>query len=194
MEMMQSKPSHPVGDSLPILSMDAYGGQWRVETPQGEQWLFLAQANKWTRFAWDVYYSQDASKGWLQVSADLNGDGDFEDPGERSPVIHAATLKTEASGSFNAGDGLDAGQAIPSNLKIGINHDDSISCPSGLFARPRQHPGLRRQRGDAGRTVGSARAAHADGLALLVPATARCADRASPVPATAARPMRREPT
>ncbi len=131
MEMMQSKPSHPIGGSQPVLSLDAYGNRWRVESPEGEQWSFPAQPSKWTRFAWDVYYSKDPAKGWLQVSVDLNDDGDFADPGERSPVIHLPTLKAEAAGSFNGEDGLAPGDPIPSNLKIGTNHAESIACPEG---------------------------------------------------------------
>ena len=85
---------------------------------------------QWTRFAWDVYYSKDPSQGWLQVSADLNGDGDFDDPGERSPAIHEATLKTEIEGPNGTSDGLAPGDPIPSHLRVGIYHDPSISCPA----------------------------------------------------------------
>ena len=45
-------------------------------------------------------------------------------------MIHGATLKTEAAGSFNAEDGLAAGASIPSHLRMGISHDPSIPCPS----------------------------------------------------------------
>jgi hypothetical protein len=129
MAMRQTQPDHPTWDGVPVLFMGAFGNAWHIDSPNGEYWKFPAETNRWTRFAWDVYYSQDPSKGWLQVSADLNGDGDFNDPGERSPVIHTATLKTEAAGSFNATDGLAAGASIPSHLRVGINHDPSISCP-----------------------------------------------------------------
>jgi hypothetical protein len=131
--MSQTQPSHPTSDGVPVLFMGAYEDSWRIDSPGGEYWRFPATADTWTRFAWDVYYSQDPGKGWLQVSADLNGDGDFEDPGERSPVIRAATLKTEAAGPFNAEDGLAAGASVPSHLQAGINHDASIPCaaPSG---------------------------------------------------------------
>ena len=129
MEMSQTQPDHPTTDGLPVLFMGAYDNAWHIDSPGGEYWTFPATANRWTRFAWDVYYSRNPAKGWLQVSADLNGDGDFEDPGERSPVIHAATLKTEAAGPFNAEDGIAAGASIPSHLRAGINHDPSIPCP-----------------------------------------------------------------
>jgi hypothetical protein len=130
MSMKETQPYHATSGGVPALFMGAYAGAWHVESPKGEAWEFPAARNRWTRFAWDVFYSKDPSKGWLQVSADLNGDGDFNDYGERSPVIRQATLKTEAAGSFNAEDGLAAGAAIPSHLRMGINHDASIPCPS----------------------------------------------------------------
>ncbi len=129
MEMSQTQPDHPTSDGLPSLFMGAYDNSWHINSPDGEDWTFPATANRWTRFAWDVYYSKDPTKGWLQVSADLNGDGDFDDSGERSPVIRTATLKTEAAGSFNAADGLAAGASIPSHLRVGLSHDPSIPCP-----------------------------------------------------------------
>jgi hypothetical protein len=130
MSMKETQLSHSTSSGVPALFMGAYAGAWHVESPKGDAWDFPATTNRWTRFAWDVYYSKDASKGWLQVSADLNGDGAFDDPGERSPVIRQATLKTEATGAFNAEDDLAAGASIPSHLRIGISHDPSVPCPS----------------------------------------------------------------
>ena len=130
MAMSPTDPSHPVASRVPVLYMEAFDNAWHIDSPNGEYWEFPATKNRWTRFAFDVYYSQDPSKGWIQVSADLNGNGSFNDPGERSPVIHAATLATEAAGSFNASDGLAAGAAIPSYLRAGIDHSPSIPCPA----------------------------------------------------------------
>jgi hypothetical protein len=129
MQMKQAQPADG-GGGAPILEMEARTDQWVVVDDWHELWTFPAELNTWTRFAWDVYYSQDPSKGWLQVSADLNGDGDFDDPGERSPVFHVATLKTEIEGPNGARDGLVAGEAIPSHLRMGIYHDSSIHCPA----------------------------------------------------------------
>ena len=78
--------------------MEARGNRWVASALWHEIFSFPARSNTWTRFAWDVYYSKDPSKGWIQISADLNGDGDFNDPGERSPVIHTATMATEIAG------------------------------------------------------------------------------------------------
>jgi Polysaccharide lyase len=127
MQMKQAQPSDGGGGG-PILEMQARQNKWVVINNWHDLWSFPAQKNTWTRFAWDVYYSQDPSKGWLQVSADLNGDGDFNDPGERSPVIHAETLKTEIEGPNGTSDGLASGDPIPSHLRVGIYHDPAISC------------------------------------------------------------------
>jgi hypothetical protein len=129
MQMKQAQPSDGGGGG-PILEMQARQGRWVILNNWHELWSFPAQKNTWTRFAWDVYYSQDPSKGWIQVSADLNGDGDFNDPGERSPVIHTATLKTEIEGPNGTSDGLAPGDPIPSHLRAGIYHNPSIPCPA----------------------------------------------------------------
>jgi hypothetical protein len=129
MQMKQAQPSHDDGSGV-ALELQVMNNQWVVANDWNTIQTFPAKANTWTRFAWDVYYSQDPSKGWLQVSADLNGDGDFNDPGERGPVIHTATLQTEISGPFNGEDGIPAGDPIPSHLRMGIYHDPSIPCPA----------------------------------------------------------------
>ncbi len=130
--VMQMKQTQPSDDNCcgPEIEMEARSGKWAVVDSWHELFSFPAKSNTWTRFAWDVYYSQDPSKGWLQVSADLNGDGDFTDPGERSPVFHTATLRTEPEGPHGASDGLPAGAPIPSHLRTGIYHNPSIPCPA----------------------------------------------------------------
>jgi Polysaccharide lyase len=131
MQMKQAEPSD-AGGGVPILFMGAYQNKWHIESADAENglWTFPARSDVWTRFAFDVNYSQDPNKGWLQVSADLNGDGNFNDAGERSPVIHAATLKTETVGPNGSSDGLSPGDPIPSHLRTGVYHDPSIPCPA----------------------------------------------------------------
>ena len=129
MQMKQSQPSDG-GGGAPILELEARQGRWVVVDDWHELFSFPARKKTWTRFAWDVYYSQSSKRGWLQVSADLNGDGDFNDPGERSPVFHVATLKTEIEGPDGSSDGLAAGRPIPSHLRMGIYHDPAIPCPA----------------------------------------------------------------
>jgi hypothetical protein len=129
MQMKQAQPSDN-GGGVPILYFAVHNGQWRIESVNREYGLFGARSGVWTRFAFDVYYSQDPRKGWLQVSADLNGDGDFNDHGERTPVIHAATLIAETDGPMGTSDGLGPGDSIPSHLRAGIYHNSSIPCPA----------------------------------------------------------------
>jgi hypothetical protein len=111
--------------------MGAYENQWRIESINADDgyWHFPARKGVWTRFAFEVFYSADPQKGWLQVSADLNDDGDFDDPGERTPVIHNSTLKTEVPGPNGSSDGLSPGDPIPDHLRTGIYHDTAIPCP-----------------------------------------------------------------
>jgi hypothetical protein len=127
MQMKQAQPSHDNGSGV-ALEMEARQGRWVASALWHELFSFPAQSNIWTRFAWDVFYSKDPSQGWVQISADLNGDGDFNDPGERSPVIHTATMATEISGY--PADGITPGAGIPSHLRLGIYHDPAIPCPA----------------------------------------------------------------
>ena len=128
MQMKQAQPSHDDGSGV-ALEMESRDGHWIVSDLWHQLWSFPAQSETWTRFAWNVYYSKDPEKGWVQVSVDLNGDGDFDDPGERSPVLHAATLATELP-EYAEADGIEAGSGIPSHLRMGIYHDESIPCPA----------------------------------------------------------------
>ncbi len=130
MQMKETEPYDNQSHCCPILYFGVHNGAWRVESVYGEYATFPARNDVWTRFAFDVFYSRDASKGWLQVSADLNGDGDFNDPGERSPVIHAQTLLEETNGPHGSSDGIAAGESIPSHLRVGIYHNPSIPCPA----------------------------------------------------------------
>jgi hypothetical protein len=129
MQMKQTEPSD-VGGGSPIIEMEAREHRWVIDDDWHELWSFPARRNRWTRFAWDVYYSDKADRGWLQVSADLNGDGDFDDPGERSPVFHLKTLKTEVEGPNGDTDGIAAGRPVPSHLRAGIYHNPKIHCPA----------------------------------------------------------------
>jgi hypothetical protein len=90
-------------------------------------WSVPARTNFWTRFAFDVRYSDHKKGGYIRVAVDLNGDGDFADPGELSPGFHTYTLKEEIPGG--GADGIKAGQPIPSHLRAGIYHNSSIACP-----------------------------------------------------------------
>jgi hypothetical protein len=129
MQMKQTQPSDG-GGGAPRIEMEAREHRWVIDVDWHELWSFPARRNFWTRFAWDVSYSQVPGHGLLQVSADLNGDGDFDDPGERSPTFHVATLKTEIEGPNGDSDGIAAGAPIPGHLRAGIYHNPAIHCPA----------------------------------------------------------------
>ncbi len=129
MQMKQAQPSDN-GGGAPIIEMEAREGRWWIVDDWHALWSFPARRDFWTRFAWDVFYSNVPHRGWIQVSADLNGDGDFNDPGERSPTFHLRTLKTEIDGPNGEGDGIAPGEPIPSHLRAGLYHDPSIHCPA----------------------------------------------------------------
>jgi len=139
LQMKQAQPADG-GGGTPVLALHAFDGAWRFyqsdsNGPSGdthELWSAPAAKNTWTRFAFDITYSQDPSKGKIQISADLNGDGDFSDAGEQSPVMTTYTLKYEVDGPNGTSDGLAPGQSIPSHLRMGNYHNPSISCPPPL--------------------------------------------------------------
>jgi polysaccharide lyase-like protein len=125
LQMKQAQPANN-GGGVPILFMGAYENTFVVDSDHGVHWTFPAQKNVWTRFMFDVTYSQDPNVGSLQVAADLNDDGDFEDAGERSPRIHTQTLRVETPGPQTS---VPVGASIPDHLRAGIYHNPSIPCP-----------------------------------------------------------------
>lgn len=139
--VMQMKQTFPAANSsgTPVLELDAYNGRWvlRQSLSRGPisdsrvLWSVPAQANFWTRFAFDVRYSDRKKSGYIRVAVDLNGDGDFADAGEVSKGFHTYTLKIETGGG--GPDGIKPGSAIPSHLRAGIYHDTAIPCraPTG---------------------------------------------------------------
>ena len=133
-QMKQSGGSDGSGGT-PVLSFSAYNGVWSFWhtfpnnlSQDFQLWWVPAQRNVWTRIKVDAYYSQYVDRGWVRYYVDANGDGDFRDRRERSPVFHTNTLKREIVGT--TADGLAAGDTIPSHLRLGILHDSSIPCPS----------------------------------------------------------------
>jgi len=133
MQMKQTQPSAN-GGGTPVISLEARNGRWNLiqsdsaghSSDTHVLWSTPAETGVWTRFAFDVLYSQDPEVGSIQVSVDLNGDDDSLDPGEQSPTFQTYTLKYETTDS----DYLDAGDSIPSHLRAGAYHNSSITCPS----------------------------------------------------------------
>ncbi len=135
MQMKQAQPSAN-GGGTPAISLSARRGQWQLHRSSSvgpssgseQLWSAPAETSRWTRFTFDVNYSQDASLGSIKVHVDLNGDGDSTDLGEQSPTIQTYTLKRETDGG-EADDGIAPGESIPAHLRIGPYHDPAIACP-----------------------------------------------------------------
>ena len=129
MQMKQAQPAAN-GGGAPVLEFNARGGEWLMVSDWEGVWSAPAQQGVWTRFAFDIRYSQDPSVGTMTVYADLNGDGDARDSGEQSPIMHMATLRRETTGGSST-DGIAPGESIPSHLRMGVYHDAGIACGSG---------------------------------------------------------------
>lgn len=133
LQMKQAQPSDN-GGGTPILSLEARGGRWHLiqSTSSGPSsdttsiWSTAAQPNVWTRFAIDVTYSPDPAVGSVQVFVDQDNDGVAD---ETSPRLATYTQKIETAGTSD--DGLDAGDAIPSHLRVGLYHNPGIACAAG---------------------------------------------------------------
>ena len=135
MQMKQTQPADS-GGGTPVLALEAWDGHWLLRQSDSpvessdarELWTAPAKTGVWTRFAFDVTYSQDPKRGSVKVYADLNGNGDFADPGEQSETFRTYTLKTETGGDGD--DGLAEGDPSPSHLRIGLYHDSAYPCPA----------------------------------------------------------------
>jgi hypothetical protein len=129
--VLQMKQAQPYNNSNPasIFEMQVRDSRWFIGSNWNGVWDTPATQNTWTRFAFDIVYSQDPSKGSIKIYVDLNGDGDASDAGEQSPRTRQATLPSETSPAHP--DGVAAGQTIPSHLRAGIYQDQGYSCPTG---------------------------------------------------------------
>ena len=126
LQQKQAQPSNNGGNG-PIIEIQANRGMWVLNNDWNELWTFPAQRGVWTRIVLDVFYSQDPAIGSIQMSVDLNADGDVDDAGERSPRFRTATLRRETAGGWE-GDGIAAGESIPSHLRAGVYHNPIIPC------------------------------------------------------------------
>jgi len=127
--VLQMKQAQPYYDPNPasMFTLEARDGRWHVGSSWNGVWSTPATQNTWTRFAFDIVYSQDPSIGSIKTYVDLNGDGDANDANEQSPRAQLATLRAE-SGS---GGPIPTGQSIPSHLRAGIYQNSNYPCSSG---------------------------------------------------------------
>lgn len=134
--VLQMKQAQPYNNPNPasVFEVEQRSGHWFIGSDWDKVWQTPAQANVWTRFVFDITYSRDPEVGSIQVSADVNGDGDFEDDvngdgraDEVSPVVHRATLVTETPSKHPYR--VPAGGSIPSHLRAGIYQDAAHPCP-----------------------------------------------------------------
>jgi hypothetical protein len=123
--ILQMKQTEPFteSDPLPALSLQLFGNRLRLYNFGTRRWVVPApKHNVWIRYALDVVYSADPAIGSVKVYVDRNGDGDWLDKGEQSPLMHMATLATDAA----------TGSSVQDHLRIGIYHDPNIACPPPL--------------------------------------------------------------
>jgi hypothetical protein len=133
MQMKQAEPYHNP-DVSSIFQLEADNGTWHlISSWSNPLWSAPARTGIWTRFAFDVTYSSDPAKGLVRIYVDLNDDGDFDDSGEASPLIHHETLKAEVPGGDSP---YLPGQSIHSHLREGVYQDTRYSCPhpAGCYA------------------------------------------------------------
>ena len=136
--VMQMKQTQPYDNQTqsPVLDLEVRDGDWVVVSSWHDLWTAPARQHTWTRFAFDVTYSQDPKVGRVRVYVDLNGDGDFGDAGEVSPTFHVATLRAEQprlpGGTYSdVPSPWPVGHSIPDHLRAGIYENPDYPCPSG---------------------------------------------------------------
>ena len=132
LQMKQAQPYNNRKDASRF-ELQVRGGRWLAISSWRDFWSAPAQPGIWTRFRFDVTYSQDQNRGVIQIAADLNGDGDYDDdpdsgPGEETaPAISLPTLLRESNGPYKTGIG--AGASVPSHLRAGIYQNPNYACP-----------------------------------------------------------------
>jgi chitodextrinase len=123
MKQAQSYGANGPVNGAPALEMQVWGNRIRLHSFWSEKWSAPAPANGiWFRVATDVTYSQDPTTGRVRVYVDRNGDGDFLDSEEVSPVL---TIRTLAYVTQQGSGSIPVAGSLPSHLRLGVYHDAS---------------------------------------------------------------------
>ena len=134
--MKQAQPADN-GGGTPVLSLGAYNGRWALcrATRRGDRGRTTRSGRRQRQPSSGPgspstsSYSQDPSKGSITVYVDLNGDGDFADPGEQSRPSSTNTLKYETAGSDRRRHRRRRVDPLPP-ARGHLPHAD-IDCPGG---------------------------------------------------------------
>jgi Polysaccharide lyase len=121
--VMQMKQSDPAtnADGTPVIALQAIQGQWilKQSTSSGPAsdtrilWRTPAKVGVWTQITVDATYSTDPAAGQFAITIG----------GASSPVFRTYNLKYEVN---PPGPQLQAGDPIPSHLRLGIYHEPSM--------------------------------------------------------------------
>lgn len=134
--VFQNKQDQPYAangpvDTAPALAITIYGGLIHLENFWSIIWTTPAPPkNVWIRYALEAFYSKDASKGWVRLYVDNDGDGDFLDADEMSPQITCPTLATITS---KGNSPRNVGDPLPSHMRIGIYRQGSTYTGTGTM-------------------------------------------------------------
>ena len=122
----QMKSARPYNNTTgtPVLELDAYGGAGvsgracRVSARDSRSSGPLRRRpNFWTRFMFNIRYSTAEKRGDIRVGVDLNGDGDFADPGELQSKAFTPTPSRSRRPVLSP--------------DIAVGHRDPVSPPCG---------------------------------------------------------------
>lgn len=113
LQFKQNEGKNWTGGS-PALAFEQWGGEWKIRTFGRDDWVpwhipcLAAHRGKWLRFAFDITYSSDWTKGSLKVYGDLDGDGLYE---YESATVALQTLLQQQLGG---------GPGIESHVRAGL--------------------------------------------------------------------------
>lgn len=126
----QLKQNQPYGangpvDGAPAIEIDVNSGGIGLRSFQSD-WIWSAPSplkNVWIRYALEVYFSKDPTKGWMQLYVDHDGAGNFNAASKCSGKIIRQTL---ANLTVKGSSPLNVGDAIPSHMRTGIYHKNTF--------------------------------------------------------------------